>query len=67
MTVMQHFLEKHWKRGLAVGSSDIRTDSIEFVFEKEKFRFPALEVMDLCEQNGTFYTVKVKKLRALRK
>ena len=64
--IMRSFMSEHWDRGLAVGQSDIRNDAIDFRFKDEKFTFPALEVFDLCKQNGTFYTVKVKKLRELR-
>mgnify|MGYP001602711862 FL=1 len=64
--IMRSFMSEQWDRGLAVGQSDIRNDAIDFRFKDERFTFPALEVFDLCKQNGTFYTVKVKKLRALR-
>ena len=63
---MLAFMADQWRRGLAVGRADILTDSIDFAFKDEKFNFPALAVANLCKQNGTFYTVKVKKLRALR-
>ena len=63
---MQDFMRSQWKRGLAVGQTDIITDSIDFRFKDEKFNFPALQVMDICKQNGSFYTAKVEKLRALR-
>ena len=63
---MLKFMSSQWKRGLAVGQSDIRTDSIDFAYKNEKFTFPALQVMEICKQNGSFYTAKVTKLRALR-
>ncbi len=66
MSPLATFFAKYWKKGLAVGRPDIVTDSIDFSYKDEKFRFPALAVMDICMQNGSFYTVKVKKLRALK-
>lgn len=65
-SLMRAFMEKHWKRGVAVGQPDIRTDCIDFRFKDEKFRFPALDVYGICKQNGSFFTAKVTKLRALK-
>ena len=63
---MLDFMSRQWKRGLAVGQPDIRSDSIYFSYKDEKFNFPALQVIGICKQNGSFYTAKVKKLRELR-
>ena len=55
-------------KGIAVGWSDIKDDSMTFEFGKEIFRFPALEVMPgIAKFNGYFYTARVKDLRALQK
>lgn len=54
-------------KGIAVGWSDIKTDSLVFEFRKERFQFPTLEVLPIAEYNGYFYVAPVKKLRALQK
>lgn len=54
-------------KGIAVGWSDIRKDSLVFEFRKERFEFPTLEVFSVAKFNGYFYTAPVKKLRAMQK
>ena len=59
-------METLYKKGLAVGSSDIRNDTITFNFRKEKFVFPTIQLSGMCDFNGYFYTAKVKDLRILK-
>lgn len=53
-------------QGIAVGWSDIKTDSLVFEFRKERFQFPTIEAFPIATWNGYFYTAKVKALRALQ-
>ena len=55
-----------YKKGIAIGSSDIRTDTMSFVFRKEQFTFPTLKCFHLSFFNGYFYEAKVKALRKLK-
>ena len=56
------------KKGIAVGSSNIRTDSIDFTFRKEKFSFNCEKVLpDIAKYNGYFYVAKVSDLRKLKR
>ena len=56
-----------YKKGLAVGQSDIRTDEMNFRFRDELFTFPLLIVHPFMTFNGYFYTAEVMKLRTLKK
>lgn len=57
------------KQGIAVGSSDIRSDTITFRWRDETFTFAALLLFSppVAFYNGYFYEAKVKKLRALKR
>ena len=56
-----------YKKGLAVGKSDIRTDEMHFRFRNELFTFPLLVVHPFMTFNGYFYIAKVGRLRTLKK
>lgn len=56
-----------YDRGLAIGSSSIHTDTMQFDYRDEHFEFPAMEVFRLSTYNGYFYTAPIEKLRALAK
>ena len=55
-----------YKRGIAVGQSNILTDTMTFRFKDELFEFPIIEVIHIAHHNGYYYEAKVKRLRALR-
>ena len=54
-----------YKKGIAVGQSNIYQDIMNFRYKKEEFIFPTMAVFNLMSYNGYFYTAPVKKLRAL--
>ena len=56
------------RRGIAVGQSDIATDSINFVFGEERYSIPTYYALGkdcLAMHNGYFYEAKIDRLRAL--
>lgn len=54
--------------GIAVGDSDIRTDTITFHFKKEKFHFPTIAVIPhIATFNGYFYEADIDALRKLER
>ena len=59
--------EGNYKKGIAVGFADIKTDSMAFSFRDEHFDFPWEKVYHLARWNGYWYEVPVKKLRKLAK
>ena len=60
-------LEGMWKRGLAMGNSVLRTDTMRFRYRDEVFEFPCILVIpDIAVYNGYFYTAPVKRLRELQ-
>jgi len=59
--------EELFKKDIAVGHSNIQTDSIDFRFKDEHFSLPTVSTIGIATFNGYFYTGKVKKLRALLK
>lgn len=61
------FIQKQNRRGFAVGKADIRTDSIDFTYWSEKYNFPALRVIGMCEVDEGFYLARIAKLRKLAK
>lgn len=67
MTPLAEFIARQNRRGFAVGQSDIKTDSVDFVYREEKFNFPSMRVYGYCVPNGSFYLAKVKVLRKLQK
>ncbi len=64
---LAEFIQKHNRRGWAVGQSDIRNDAIDFTFRDEKFTFSTMRVYSHCKPDGSFYLAKVKTLRKLAK
>ena len=56
-----------YRRGLAVGESDVRSDQMHFRYREELFSFPTHAVVDCMHFNGYFYTARVRDLRKLNK
>lgn len=55
-----------YKRGIAVGHSNVRSDTLTFRWQDETFTFPCADVpSSVYYYNGYFYEAKVKQLRAL--
>ena len=55
-----------YKKGVAVGYCNIRSDTLIFRFRDETFEFPTGDVLPgIAFWNGYFYTAPVKKLRKL--
>ena len=69
MDVVSSF-EHYYKRGIAVGMPDIRTDAIVFFWRGEEISLPTIAVLGkppVAKSNGTFYTAPLKKLREIAK
>ena len=58
-------LEGVFKRGVAVGYSDIKRDEITFRFRRELFTFPTVRVMRVARYNGYFYEADIKDIREM--
>ena len=56
-----------YKRGLAVGQSNIYKDIMEFRFKDEVFVFPTFAVWDVTRWNGKVFEADVKALRKIQK
>ena len=57
-----------YARGIAVGHSDIRTDTLEFAFRAKRFTVPTMCAYGpeaIASYNGYFYTARVDDLRKL--
>ena len=54
-----------YDRGIAYGTSDIRTDTMIFTFRGEKFEFPTTAVFPYVRFNGYFYEAQIDDLRKL--
>ena len=54
-----------WKLGRAYGHSNIKDDSMSFIYLGETFTFPAMRVAPLVRWNGSFYEADVDDLRKL--
>ena len=65
MNPLNALIQKHNRRGFAVGRADIRNDAIDFTYWDEKWTFPAIRVAEFCKPDGSFLLAKVKVLRAL--
>ena len=52
-----------YKKGIAVGSPDIKTDTVTFRFKDELFEIPTIDAHPLSEWNGYFVEADIKKLR----
>lgn len=55
-----------YARGIAVGLSDIKDDTLTFRFKDEVFTLPSAQAHQLAKWNGYFYTAEVAKLRKLK-
>ena len=55
-----------YDRGIAVGKSDVRNDTMTFRWRDEVYEFPLLEVHPLAYYNGYFHEIPVEKLRELK-
>lgn len=56
-----------YERGIAVGHSDIKTDTMSFTFRDENFTFPTIKAYPLAQYNGYFYVAPIDKLRELER
>ena len=59
-----------YARGIAVGESNIVTDTLEFAFRTERFTVPTMCAYGpdaIASYNGHFYTARVDDLRKLGK
>ena len=54
-----------YDRGIAHGTSDIRTDTMHFIYRGEKFEFPTMVVFPYVRFNGYFYEAQIDDLRKL--
>ena len=61
------FPETLYRKGIAVGEADIKTDELHFRFRKELFSFSTMQAMEVARHNGYFYEAPVKKLRAMKR
>ena len=61
------YFERQYAKGYAVGQAIIHEDTVEFRHRDEFFSFPCIKVMDMVKSDGTYYLVKVKRLRKLAK
>ena len=57
-----------YERGMAVGQSNIKNETMDFRFRDETFTFPLLVVYPVIENSHLgFYTVPIDKLRELER
>ena len=57
-----------YERGMAVGQSDIKSDTITFTYRDEEFMFPTFNVYQFVEWTGLgFYVCPVDKLREVER
>ena len=54
-----------YDKGLAVGHSCIRDDTINFEFRGEKFTFPTVQAHPIVTFNGYFFVAKIDDVRKL--
>lgn len=62
-------MNEAYRRGLAYGVPQIKTDTIFFRYKEETFEFPAIDVLGakgIAKHNGCYYEANVKKLRTLK-
>lgn len=52
-------------RGVALGHSDIRSDTMTFRFRGETFTFPTRKAKEIAVYNGFFYEARIEDLRRL--
>ena len=56
-----------YERGTAYGASDIKNDTMVFIFKGEKFELPSLKAHAAARFNGYFYEIPIVELRKLAK
>ena len=54
-----------YDRGIAVGVSNIRDDTMSFRFRDELFTFPTTRVFGVAKFNGYWYEADIEDLRML--
>jgi hypothetical protein len=54
-----------YERGIAVGHSDVKSDTMVFRFRDEKFELPSIDAMRVARYNGYFYEAHIDDLRRL--
>lgn len=59
-------VEEFFSKGVALGRSDVMTDTVEFRFRDERYSFPTISTVGIATWNGNYYTAKVEKLRKLK-
>ena len=57
--------EHVYKRGIAVGESNVRNDKLIFRFRDETFEFPTEKAIHIARYNGYFYEAPIDELRKL--
>ena len=55
-----------FERGFAVGSPNVKDDTMSFRFREEVFEFPTLEVHRFAKWNGYWYEARIEDLRKLK-
>ena len=59
-----------YKRGIAIGMGQIKSDAISFRYNDETWEFPTYDVLGyrgIAHFNGMHYEAKVRDLRSLAK
>jgi hypothetical protein len=54
-----------YKKGYAVGHSNVRTDTMTLRFHDELYEMPTGVATEVARWNGYFYEAKIEQLRAL--
>ena len=57
--------EEIYKHGIAVGQTNIRTDSMILRWRDEVYEFPLTEALRVARYNGYWYEGKIKDIRKL--
>jgi len=59
--------ESVYERGLAVGHSNVRTDTMTFRFRDEVFELPTNKLHGIMQWNNLFYEARVDDLRRVER
>ena len=59
--------EEVYKRGIAVGQTNIRTDSMTLRWKRKVYEFPLSDAMRIARYNGYWYEAAIKRVRELAK
>ena len=54
-----------YDRGMAMGESSVKTDTMIFRFRRETFEFPTDKLTGVARYNGYFYEAPIDELRRL--